>query len=87
MPDDRTDRIRRRAHEIWEREDRTDGRDAEHWSRAEAEIAAEEANGGPSELAAPAAACSVEAGPVQESRRRTRSAPKARRKHAAPPAG
>ncbi|NYZ14949.1 DUF2934 domain-containing protein [Azospirillum sp. RWY-5-1] len=87
MPDDRTDRIRQRAHEIWEREGRADGRDAEHWSRAEAEIAAEEANGGPSELAAPAAACSVEAGPVQDSRRRTRAAPKARRKDATPPPG
>lgn len=85
MSDDRIDRIRQRAHEIWEREGREHGRDAEHWSRAEAEIVAEEANGGPSELAAPAA-CNAGTGPVQESRRRTRATPKARKKDANPPA-
>lgn len=32
------DRIKQRAHEIWEREGRPHGRDAEHWSRAEEEL-------------------------------------------------
>lgn len=35
---DRNERIRQRAHEIWESEGRPEGRDAEHWSRAEQEI-------------------------------------------------
>jgi hypothetical protein len=37
MPD-RENRIKRRAHEIWEREGRPHGRDAEHWRQAEREI-------------------------------------------------
>ncbi len=32
------DRIRRRAYQIWEEEGWPQGRDAEHWSRAEREI-------------------------------------------------
>src|SRR4051812_47062808 len=35
------ERIRRRAHEIWEREGRPDGRHAEHWAEASQEIEAE----------------------------------------------
>jgi Protein of unknown function (DUF2934) len=35
-------RIRDRAYAIWEREGRPEGKDQEHWLRAEAEIAAEE---------------------------------------------
>ena len=31
-----------RAYAIWEQEGRPDGKDREHWLRAEAEIAAEE---------------------------------------------
>jgi hypothetical protein len=30
--------IRRRAYEIWESEGRPDGRDREHWSRAQSEV-------------------------------------------------
>jgi hypothetical protein len=38
MQDDgREDGIRRRAYEIWEAEGRPEGRDREHWARAEAE--------------------------------------------------
>ena len=40
MPDKEA-RIRERAYEIWVSEGRPHGRDAEHWQRAEAEIAAE----------------------------------------------
>jgi hypothetical protein len=36
------DRTRKRAHEIWEREGRPEGKSEEHWFRAEAEISAEE---------------------------------------------
>jgi hypothetical protein len=35
------DRIGRRAHEIWEREGRPEGRSAEHWTQACREIEAE----------------------------------------------
>ena len=35
-------RIRERAYAIWEREGRPEGREHEHWLRAEAEIAAED---------------------------------------------
>lgn len=36
---DMDDRIRRRAYELWEAEGRPQGREAEHWSRAERELA------------------------------------------------
>lgn len=35
---DRQERIRQRAHEIWESEGRPEGREADHWSRAEQEL-------------------------------------------------
>jgi hypothetical protein len=38
MPDD--ERIRGRAHEIWESEGRPEGRHEEHWTRARREIEA-----------------------------------------------
>ncbi|AZO12071.1 MULTISPECIES: DUF2934 domain-containing protein [unclassified Mesorhizobium] len=46
---DREERIRRRAHEIWEREGRPEGRQQEHWDQAVQEIEAEgsEAERGP----------------------------------------
>lgn len=34
-------RVRQRAHDIWEREGRPEGRDREHWAQAEAELAGE----------------------------------------------
>ncbi len=40
MPDE--ERIRRRAHEIWEREGRPAGRQEEHCARARREVEAEE---------------------------------------------
>jgi hypothetical protein len=36
---DVAERIRQRAYEIWEREGRPEGREQEHWERAEREIA------------------------------------------------
>ena len=50
MPDE--DSIRRRAHAIWEREGRPEGRQQEHWEQARREIEAEEA-ASPSRTAAP----------------------------------
>ncbi|RWD61635.1 MAG: DUF2934 domain-containing protein [Mesorhizobium sp.] len=38
MTDDRQERIRRRAHEIWEQAGRPEGAHMEHWDQAAAEI-------------------------------------------------
>jgi hypothetical protein len=40
--DDHNERIRQRAHEIWEEEGRPEGREYSHWVRARAEIGDEE---------------------------------------------
>ena len=45
MAGEREQRIRDRAYTIWEAEGSLDGKDLEHWLRAEAEIAAEEQGG------------------------------------------
>ncbi len=45
MPDE--ERIRRRAHEIWEREGRPEGRHEEHWAWARREVEAEEGGSPP----------------------------------------
>lgn len=42
MQDSREDRIRRRAHAIWEREGHPDGRHEVHWAQARSEVEAEE---------------------------------------------
>jgi hypothetical protein len=41
MADDRNERIRHRAYEIWEREGRHEGKHDEHWHRAAREIEGE----------------------------------------------
>lgn len=41
MTDDREDRIRARAHEIWQREGSPKGREDDHWREAEQELDAE----------------------------------------------
>jgi hypothetical protein len=41
MDPEKERRIRERAYDIWQREGRPHGRDAEHWRRAAAEIEAE----------------------------------------------
>ncbi|TIP54858.1 MAG: DUF2934 domain-containing protein, partial [Mesorhizobium sp.] len=38
MTDDRHERIRQRAHEIWEQAGRPEGAHMEHWEQAAAEI-------------------------------------------------
>ncbi|MBN9056611.1 DUF2934 domain-containing protein [Shinella sp. NM-101] len=40
--DDHDERIRKRAHEIWEEEGRPEGREYSHWLRARADIRAED---------------------------------------------
>jgi hypothetical protein len=35
---DREDRIRERAHQIWEEQGRPEGRDLEHWHEAERQL-------------------------------------------------
>lgn len=46
MSADIESRIRKRAHEIWEGEGRPEGREKDHWDRAEAEVkAADKKNG------------------------------------------
>lgn len=41
MTNDHDEQIRTRAHEIWEREGRPEGRDQEHWQRGREEIESE----------------------------------------------
>lgn len=45
--DDQDERIRQRAHAIWEEEGRPEGREYSHWLRARAAIRAEEADAAP----------------------------------------
>jgi hypothetical protein len=45
MSDDRKERIRQRAYEIWEALGRPEGGQQEHWTQAEAEILGEECAG------------------------------------------
>ncbi len=42
MNQNRDERVRVRAHQLWEAEGQPHGRDAEHWRRAEEEIDAEQ---------------------------------------------
>lgn len=45
MNDQREQRIRERAHQIWEREGRPDGQEQSHWERASREIDEEDRKG------------------------------------------
>lgn len=45
MDDERHEHISRLAHELWEKEGRPEGRDAEHWQAARRLIEASEAEG------------------------------------------
>ena len=49
---DLQERIRQRAHAIWEREGRPSGRDQDHWRDAESELARDEAAAAPARPAA-----------------------------------
>ncbi|TGS16118.1 DUF2934 domain-containing protein [Mesorhizobium sp. M2E.F.Ca.ET.209.01.1.1] len=57
MTDDRHERIRQRAHEIWEQAGRPEGAHMEHWEQAAAEI---DAAGKPKKAPKKAAAAKAE---------------------------
>ena len=46
MGDDREDRIKARAYEIWQREGSPEGHENDHWQEAEQELDAENAGAG-----------------------------------------
>ena len=46
MGDDREDRIRARAYEIWQKEGSPEGRENDHWVEAEQELDAENTGAG-----------------------------------------
>jgi hypothetical protein len=81
MVTDRDQRIRERAYRIWEEEGQPEGRQEEHWRRAEAEISEEEAQslspsgraGVPSEISAAAAELTAAAGARRGGVRRSRA--------------
>ena len=52
MSEDRIQRVRERAHRVWEEAGRQLGTDAEHWAQAEREIEAEDASDEPAPAAA-----------------------------------
>lgn len=54
MNTNRDDQLRQRAYRIWEAEGRPEGMEAEHWARAERELAGEETD--PASAATPAPA-------------------------------
>ena len=62
MDQDHQERIRQRAHEIWESEGRPEGRDAEHWTRAEEELKTHMGNDHPAEGAEPQPARAARSG-------------------------
>ena len=45
MSNDFSRRVRERAHQIWQNEGRPEGREQEHWNRAEQELAGEDTRG------------------------------------------
>jgi len=65
--DDREERIRKRAHAIWEEEGRPEGREYSHWLRARAE---EDEAGASGKTAAPPASEDRRPGKAPEKRGR-----------------
>jgi len=64
MTKEREDQIRRRAHEIWEREGRQHGQHDQHWEQARAELE-REAEGDPAEAAQMASMIGASADPAE----------------------
>jgi hypothetical protein len=64
--DDRDERIRQRAHEIWEREGRPHGLEQEHWDRATREIDAEGGRVSETEQNPDAASTAGEGSPAEQ---------------------
>lgn len=71
MTDDRQERIRQRAHEIWEQAGRPEGAHMEHWQQATAEI-----DGGKKPKAAPKKAAATKAAKAEKPAK-AKAAPKA----------
>jgi hypothetical protein len=67
MRDDREQWLRQRAYAIWEDEGHPNGRDREHWEKAERELAA---NGAP-DINPDNTSAPSEPAPVKKPRRRT----------------
>lgn len=78
MSDDRQKRIERRAYEIWDREGRLSGLDAENWRRAEEEIAREEAGAGTPEAKPAKVEAEAKPAPVAKPERATMDKPEAK---------
>ncbi len=87
MPSDRENRIKERAHAIWERAGRPHGQDQQHWAQAEAEIAEEDRSAKPAgqsrsivetvvETAATVAGAAFQAAADVVTGRRTAASPK-----------
>jgi hypothetical protein len=78
MATDRDEELRNRAYRIWESEGRPEGMEAEHWARAERELAAEAANGSAAAVApaeTPASAGPMPAAPARRSRTKPAATP------------
>lgn len=78
MSDDRQKRIEQRAYEIWDREGRLSGLDAENWRRAEEEIAREEAGAGTPEAKPAKVEAEAKPAPVAKPERATMDKPEAK---------
>jgi hypothetical protein len=61
MADDRQERIRNRAHQIWQEEGQPAGHHERHWHQAAADIDREDATGKPAKKASTKAAVAVKA--------------------------
>jgi hypothetical protein len=83
MASSREEEIRQRAHAIWEREGRPDGKEMDHWTRAERELTGEIPGGTQTQLDAPMnTGARQAAGPAV--RKAVGARPAARRPAAAP---
>ena len=81
MSEDREERVRRRAHEIWEREGRPHGDEKKHWEQASNEIDAEGAK------PADAAAATGTSPPLEKLAGKRRAAAKPKQATESKPAG
>lgn len=71
MGQDNDERIRQRAHAIWESEGRPEGRDADHWTRAQEELKSELGDSTPS-AEEPEPELAQTADPAPKPKKRTR---------------
>ena len=74
LENDRFERIRARAYELWERDGRPDGQEWSHWLDAERDVAAEERGEAGLEASA-AGTTGITNHPVEEEREEQRELP------------